>query len=252
MDGFKIDNTYGVAELQYEFLDIMKYIHKICKDHNIVYSLTGGSLLGAVRHNGFIPWDDDFDIMFDRKNYEKFVRYMCNHPSDSYILELDQWVYRVRKKNRIRGIRPSIDLFILDQTPKNKIVYKVQVLLLRILQGMLRNNVGRIDQSAFYQVCIRVTEKIGALFSNSTLFFWYDKISQWGNRGDSARLSIFNDRFQLLPLTYSRDLIDTVELHDFVDTQLFVISDYKQYLTRQYGDYMTLPPEKDRVQRHIL
>ena len=66
-------NEYGTLEIQKELLNLLRVFHKFCQDNNIQYSLAWGSLLGAIRHKGFIPWDDDLDVMMDRKNYNKFV-----------------------------------------------------------------------------------------------------------------------------------------------------------------------------------
>ena len=68
-------NRYGTEEAQNELLDLMKTFHRFCEESDIRYSLYGGSCLGAVRHKGFIPWDDDLDICVDRQNYclEQFL-----------------------------------------------------------------------------------------------------------------------------------------------------------------------------------
>ncbi len=68
-----IINEYGLAERQNELLNMLKDVDKILTGNGIAYSLCGGTLLGAIRHKGFIPWDDDVDIMLDRKNYKKMV-----------------------------------------------------------------------------------------------------------------------------------------------------------------------------------
>jgi len=132
-----IDNSYGLAALQQDLLDIMKFLHGFCIEHDIKYSLTGGSLLGAIRHGGFIPWDDDFDIMLDRANYEKLLSCMTSYEGSDFILEPDQWVYRIRKQHKVgTGFVPCIDLFVIDRVPENTFVNKLQVLRLKILQGM--------------------------------------------------------------------------------------------------------------------
>lgn len=247
----ELDNSYGLADLQGDLLEIMKFIHEFCVANNIVYSLTGGSLLGSIRHGGFIPWDDDFDIMFDRENYEKFIDLMSKKNTGEFILEPDQWVYRVRKEHKTKGYVASIDLFVLDKVPESNLANKIQVLLLRVLQGMLRTNEKEGNFSFIYKVCIAVTSVLGKLFKKEWLFKQYDRISQKGNGGKRNELSIFNDRFKLISLKYSGDFMATTLLQKFEDTEFLITTKYEEYLTTQFGDYMTPPPDKERVPQHI-
>ena len=251
MEKREIDNTYGLAAVQGELLDIMKFIHRICAENGIAYSLTGGSLLGAVRHDGFIPWDDDFDIMFDRENYERFLACMREYEGGDFLLERDQWVYRIRAERKTKVFVPSVDLFVLDKVPENKLAHKWQILRLRVLQGMLRNNELMRDFSLVYRLCIAVTSWLGRLFNKEKLFALYDRISRCGNGGNSGRLAIFNDCFRLLSRQYDANLMDGTELHAFEDTELSIICRYDDYLTCQFGDYMTLPPEAERIPQHM-
>ena len=76
-----------LRKAQLRMLDMLLYIDKICKDNGILYRLDGGNVLGAVRHGGFIPWDDDVDIVLDVKNYKKLCRYLENHPHPQYKIQ---------------------------------------------------------------------------------------------------------------------------------------------------------------------
>ncbi|MBO7496355.1 MAG: LicD family protein [Salinivirgaceae bacterium] len=243
--------SYGLGNLHNELLDLMCFIHSFCETNGIKYSLTGGSLLGAIRHNGFIPWDDDFDIMFDRCNYEKFIIAMSNATDLEYILEQDQWVYRVRKCHKINGYVPSIDLFVMDRVPNSKIVNKIQIIRLMVLQGMLRENSMYREYSWFYSFCIKVTAFLGHFFNKKNLFSRYDKVSQIGNKKGSKHLSIFNDKFKLISYQYKDNIMDGYELHKFENKEFFIITRYEDYLKKQFGDYMQLPPEKERAPQHI-
>ena len=251
MKDFEIDNSYGLADLQSELLDVMKFVHSFCVENGIVYSLTGGSLLGAIRHGGFIPWDDDFDIMLDRENYDKFIACAKQYTGPDFVMEPDQWVYRVRKHHKEgTSFVPCIDLFVLDRVPESNLASKLQVLQLRIIQGMLRDNHKKQEFSLIYRLCIRITSFMGKFFNKEKLLESYDKICRKGNSGNAKQLSILNDRFKLLSLRYDDNLIGEVLLHDFADTQFYIAENYKDYLTLQFGDYMQLPPVDQRIPMH--
>ena len=245
------DNA-GVAAVQRELYDLMLILHEYLEKHNIDYSLTGGSLLGAIRHQGFIPWDDDLDIMLSRENFEKFAECFAKDPSDQFIFERDQWVYRARKTHKTEGFVPSIDFFIIDKAPEGKLKVKLQVWRLKILQGMLRNNEKEGNYSFLYRILIGVSSLLGKLRSKDKMFRTYDRISQWGRNGSGTEYGIFNDRFRLLGLRYGEWIVKGYTKHAFETTEFEIIEGYDGYLTKQFGDYMQLPPEQDRVPQHMF
>ena len=91
-----LDNSYGTLDMQTSLLELLKEFHKFCMANNIKYSLDWGSLLGAIRHKGFIPWDDDLDIMVDRENYEKIKRQIGGKLCYEHGTPEALWIDRVR------------------------------------------------------------------------------------------------------------------------------------------------------------
>ena len=82
-----MDQKKSVREVQEKILEIMKYIDKVCRDNGITYFIMGGTALGAVRHSGFIPWDDDLDIFMTPVEYEKFKSVMEVQRQDRFVIQ---------------------------------------------------------------------------------------------------------------------------------------------------------------------
>ena len=96
-----IDNKYGTLDIQKKLMSLMKVFHKFCVENDIKYSLDWGTLLGAIRHKGFIPWDDDLDVMMDRNNYNKLLRLIKTEEKLVFDNKniLTYWIGRVRLAN---------------------------------------------------------------------------------------------------------------------------------------------------------
>ena len=130
---------------------ILKDFIQICEENNIQYFLDGGTLLGAIRHEGYIPWDDDIDVMMLREEYDKFINFMEKNPSEKYdllSLETKKDYIRAFSKLSLKGthveeytdintdykIGISIDIFVLDYVPdkylKKKIFMKIKPIFL--------------------------------------------------------------------------------------------------------------------------
>ena len=127
-----------LRKLQLTELDILLAVDKFCNDNNINYSLFGGTALGAVRHGGFIPWDDDIDICMCRSDYEKFIRLWKKKSIGGFFLQdtnpdnkTTQTHSKVRKDNTVLATREEyevpghhgiwIDIFPIDKVPTSKL-----------------------------------------------------------------------------------------------------------------------------------
>lgn len=242
-------DKYGIKETQEKLLEMMKEIHMFCKEHNIKYSLSGGSCLGAIRHDGFIPWDDDMDIMLDRKNYTILLEELKKW--GKYTVEPELWIYRIRENipDANRAL-PTIDIFIMDHTPDNVILQKFKIVTLRALQGMLKERVNYENYSMFYRCALGFTHYFGKLFTTKFKLYLYDYISQIGNGKKTKYVTAYNDLFKLLSVKYEGNTMNDLMEHKFEDAFFYVPSQYDSYLTNQYGDYMTLPKESERKPMH--
>ena len=241
-----MNETLDLKITQAELLHMMKDIHKICEENDIRYSLTGGSLLGAVRESGFIPWDDDIDIMVDRQNYVLLCKAIKKNPN--YQMGRGPWLQHIKPINYTSEIEPYIDVFILDHMPDSMARARLKILLIRLLQGMLKEEVVYAGFSSAYKVCIFATHVFGRLFTRSFKLRLYDQISQIGNSEASKYVSITNDSFGLLTMKHKSDLMGSFENHKFEDTEFLITKKYHEYLTTRYGnDYMTPPPVSERI-----
>ena len=135
------EDLYHTAERHAVLLEMMKDVHAFLEKHEIVYSMGCGSLLGAVRHNGFIPWDDDIDLILDRENYERVLQIFGE--CEGYVLQRTLWIYRIQREED-RGVKnltvPTIDLFVLDALPTSSLKRRYQLLRLRMMQGMMKGD----------------------------------------------------------------------------------------------------------------
>lgn len=212
----QLSRKYGTYEKQQELLTMIKTVDQFFSENNIVYSLCGGSLLGAVRENGFIPWDDDIDIMVDRSNFNKIIDLFTNKKCGlPFSLKRHLWVDRIQKDNDDREglFATSIDIFVMDHCPDNIILRHIKVILIKILQGMMKEEQMYSGKSLLYKVSLWLTHVFGKLFSKEKKYHWYHKIAQIGNQRPSLYLTGYTDLFKLLKLRYTGKLFDRIVMH---------------------------------------
>jgi lipopolysaccharide cholinephosphotransferase len=147
----KIMHQEDIQLLQAKLLELLDYIDILCKEHKIKYSLSSGTVLGAIRHNGFIPWDDDLDIMLERNEYTELIRLLRENAKEPFVLQeakLDYPLYfsklrmngtafveKYKLRNKYKDMHQGIflDIFPLDYASKNTFVFFLQSIFSRIL-----------------------------------------------------------------------------------------------------------------------
>jgi len=252
-------DRYGTTEMQQKLLPMMREFDALMRKNDISYTLCGGAMLGAVRNGRFIPWDDDLDIMLDRENYIKMLRMFHDPEKRGNFRIFDRlWVYRIVKKDDYKAARsgseavPTIDVFVMDPCPKSKWKKSIKILLLRLLQGMMHTELKPEGFSAFHKVLLAGTYYFGRLFTKRFKFRLYDRLEQLWSSEEGYKLGGYNDLFKNLPHEYDPDLMDHIKYITLEGMQLPIPENYDPFLRESYGDdYMTPPPEKDRIPVHL-
>ncbi len=253
-------------ELKHIQIDILRHIDVFCREHNLRYFISGGTLLGAIRHKGFIPWDDDIDLMMLREDYDKFLKLYSGKDTSFYKLYayeiIESYPYPFAKMDDSRTIMKeeineayemgvNIDIFPIDVAPKEdkeqiKIVRRnkklINVLTLKRLpikkrRGLIKNLILLTAQIllSFYS-----TKRIIKHIDKNARSFLGEKT---GKRG-------------CLVWGYGKkEIIDEYNFFDsvyveFENTKFATLKGWNKYLTSLFGDYMKLPPIEKRITHH--
>jgi lipopolysaccharide cholinephosphotransferase len=223
-----------IKELHFELLHLLKSLDNICSINDINYSLYAGSLLGAVRHQGFIPWDDDADIVMERKEYEVFFKSI---PNDFEIIR-HLWQLRFKQKNK----KLFIDIFVLDHTSRKKVMQKIHILKLKFLQGVLKETLSMKKGNLLIKGLSLITYLIGLPFSYNYKFKLYKSVSTKYNATKTSFLLTSNDQFKYLHHVYPYSIVKSYSKIPFENTELKAMVGYNLYLKEFYGNYMQKPP----------
>jgi lipopolysaccharide cholinephosphotransferase len=249
-------NKYGTLAIQKELLRLLKAFDTFCVENSISYSVSSGTLLGAVRHNGFIPWDDDVDVMIRRNEYVHFLSLIGG--SDKLRIERRTrktlWVNRVRLCDSGDNCQypPTIDLFVLDNCPEGKVFRGIKKYTILLLQGMLKERLN-IEKGGFLmKVCTLGSWLLGRFIPSRIKYLWYDRVACWGNSKPSRFLGSYYDQFIGVPIVYDKGSMSSYERMPFEDTTVSVFKGRDIYLRKVYGESYMIPPEdRDRKPLHI-
>lgn len=239
---------------QLELLRMLKVVEKICKDNSIQWWLSSGTLLGAARHKGFIPWDDDMDIVLLKKDYKRLERILCKYSSDEFVFHCPKTDVdyvnlfgKFRKKNgtiqstsnrysyyKWKGI--GLDIFAIEKTSfwaafiADQLYNRMQGLTLYINKSWIRKPLIRIIECINFAVFFPVLRLIGLI--NPKGEYHYVLGSGWPTH--AFKMS------NTFPLT----------LAEFEGEWLPVPKDMDMYLTNVYGDWRR-PPSEEQIKQSI-
>ncbi|RED43552.1 lipopolysaccharide cholinephosphotransferase [Winogradskyella eximia] len=233
----------NIKVLHNKLLTLLKELDTICSAHDIKYSLFAGTVIGAIRHKGFIPWDDDADIVFERGEYDKFLKVI---PANFKISSNNLWVTRFVSKD---DENICIDIFVFDNISNSKVLQKLQVFGLKAIQGTLKGQVTK-DKGIFGFVFTSILYVIGRLFSKDFKLKMYYKLATLYKNKDTDYLFSSLDKFVYIGKILPKTIVNTYSKVNFEGTPLMILDGYDFYLKDFYGDYMKLPPVEDQKPEH--
>ena len=251
-------------ELKNTCVEILKEFDKICEENNLKYSAAGGTMLGAVRHKGFIPWDDDIDIIMLREDYEKLLA--LQFENDNYEIKnyrytksyyysftkmIDKRTVITEDSRADRNMGVYIDIFPSDYIDEvdskkfEKTIKKCQIN--KAIVEHLGSKIGFNKSLSIKYICKLIVRAVLAPFKKA-LIKKCDK--QFSKNKTGKYCASLNYNVYGLHDYYESKLWNNLIQLDFEDMKVWAFEDSDSYLKMLYGDYMKLPPEEERISHH--
>lgn len=246
-------------------LRLLEEIDRFCQDNGITYYLTGGTLLGAVRHNGFIPWDDDIDIALRRSDYERLLAEFKSESGDVSILtykNTKHFIWSAAKivnnktvliENDVKkaSIGLNLDMFPLDNVAGDYESVKKYVSKVFKWKNVLTLKYLRLssDRSLLKNIIV-ILGKILYLIPDKFIIGRIEKMSRrYENSNDSEFICNMSGAWGVKEILRRADFDESVK-HEFEGKQFSIPAGYDRILSSLYGDYMTPPPKEKQVSTH--
>jgi lipopolysaccharide cholinephosphotransferase len=264
----KMNKKISLAEIREIELDLLKELVRVCKDHNLRYFLAGGTLLGAIRHHGFIPWDDDIDVLMPRRDYRKLCAifreknkgnseiFSINDHSDYYYTFLKLVDTRTEMINPqklfIKDLGVGIDIFPMDGMPEDKAATKRLLKKIRRyykMQYAARLPVFPNDCRWYKMMQMSVRYFLGKRIGYKKLIQKIENLATQYDFETCDYIGCSVAGYGIKERVSKKAFESTVQVQ-FEDGYYNAPAGYDEYLANLYGDYMQLPPEKKRVLPH--
>lgn len=249
-------------------LEILDAVDAFCRQENIKYSIFFGTLLGAVRHKGYIPWDDDIDIAMDRDNYNRFISLFPDSLNGIYKLachnRVISWHAPFSKvydsltivNDELANTHPigiSIDVFPCDEVPddikKRRSFFKIQRIIIKLNAIKIAKFKG--VKSVKKRIALIICKMILFLIPKSVLKkIWENHTIKYNGRGFKDVFCVAY--FSTAKNAFRKGVFDELIKWPFEDRYYYGFKDADHYLKAIYGDYMKLPPKEMQVQSHHI
>ena len=253
-----------LRKIQLLELNILKEIKRICEQENIKYFLIGGSLIGAIRHNGFIPWDDDIDIAMMRQDFDRFLQVAPKLISKDFFIQTpkteltctDYGIARIRlngtsfvqesNKNVNMNHGFFVDVFPFDNLPDNKISAFFYGSWFPILKRVnaIRNGYTPAPKSKKNKVVLKFFNCLLKPIPTQKLQKWLENYHTKYQNKKTQYSFLLTGSWGYKKEKHSNNLLELPTImHQFEDDVFSIPQEYHQYLSEQYGDYMQLPKD---------
>ena len=262
------EKEISLEEIHEIELGIMDYVHKICEENQIKYYLVGGTLIGAIRHKGFIPWDDDMDIDMPREDYERFKQVLKENPSEKFFFlnedtENNYFSFgkmidtRTRLIEKDKDIQPPnmgvyIDIFPVDGVPLDDKDARKHYKSIKFIDKLrMQYAYKRVPSTTnvirwIYRGLVWVMARICGIK-------WLNKkekqlLSEYTYNGAKMVCNYFGAYGvrEIIPQTFFGERF----LVEFEGRHYYITKNYDEFLKTMYGNYMQLPPVEKRTARH--
>lgn len=274
--GNRMNNNYGLLEVQEANLKILKELDRICEKYRISYVLDSGTLLGAIRHGGFIPWDDDADVVMTRNGWEAFKKVAARELPEGMKLifpesfgggkrfyDFTPRVIYEYSRRREPGEEDAyyegklnhlwVDIFILDRLPDSPAAAKAVLLRQKALYLLAMGHRFRLDMNKYpakLKLPVLGGSTAGKAVPMRSIFRMQEKLSRCAERKKTRYWYYSNYEPGYIDIRLKDSWVTERTRIRFEDTTLSIPAHYDEVLKSIYGDYMTLPPKEDRKPSH--
>ncbi len=265
-EGVRYQEVTDISEIQQMELGIMEYIHEVCQKIGVKYFLAYGSLIGAVRHQGFIPWDDDMDICMLREDYEKLQDYLIANPDERYevmsyknnlnyvypfMKVQDNHTYLLEEDVRIdSNMGIYVDIFPVDGYEDDVDFKNKMTKLIKKRQLSCYTFKGITNTKSLLNSLIRYISVVTFYFTNTNKYVeQIDELAKSRAVADYEQVDYLIYKDMNKPV-WKREWLEQVIVGTFEGKEFMIPKHYHEILTSDYGDYMQLPPLEQRVSHH--